>query len=230
MLTFLSHLRTWTCARTLRKGAGRPGITLIEVLLFVALLGVIGGIALPLLFSATENRLLQQTVSLVEQNGAQLMQTLKLQVRNGEKIVLPAAGQTGSFLVLRTAGGEADPTVIGTSSGTVILIRRLIKRVISSPQVAVEDFVARNTSVSPSRQSVHISFTVSRTFRLQTSRSYQQYFEATINLLPDDIQNGNPCGCAAPSCNGPESIRLRVCDGAICATGDTSLDCVLGPP
>lgn len=56
--------------------AHRPATTLIELLIYVAILGVIAAVVLPILFMSTEDRLLQQTVSVVEQNGTQLLQTI----------------------------------------------------------------------------------------------------------------------------------------------------------
>lgn len=203
----------------------RRGSTLVELLIFVAILGMIIGAILPVLFSATENRILQQTISLVEQNGTQILQNIALRVRNAERILGPASGAEGSVLALQTSSGAIDPTIIGINSGSIVIIEHATLETISSDQVAVQDFQIRNTSVSATRQSVLVSFLVSRTIRLQQPHSYQQRFEAVMTLLPNDRPQGNACGCVAPACQGGNIYGWEVCDLGVCGTASTPLQC-----
>jgi type II secretory pathway pseudopilin PulG len=203
----------------------RPAATLIELLIYLGVLSMIVAVALPMFFSATENRLLQQTISIVEQNGTQMLQNASLHIRNAERIISPAAGQTGSVLVLQTSSGSTDPTIIGISSGTLVIIEHATKQPVSSPQVAIQNFVVRNTSVSATRPSVRITFTLSRTIRLQLPHSYVRSFDATVSLLPDDIASGNSCGCLPPTCDGNDMYTWRVCEEATCYAATTSLEC-----
>ncbi len=203
----------------------RPGATLIELLIFLGILAMVVAVALPMFYSATENRLLQQTISIVEQNGTQMLQNASLHIRNAERVVSPAAGQTGSVLVLQTSSGATDPTIIGISSGTLVIIEHASKQPVSSPQVAIQNFVVRNTSVSATRPSVRITFTLSRTIRLQMPHSYSRSFDATVSLLPDDIATGNPCGCPPPTCDGGDTYTWRVCQAGVCYAATTSMEC-----
>ena len=195
----------------------RPGTTLIELLIFVALISLIVALALPLLFSSTEHRMLQQTVSIVEQNGTQILQNVTLRARRSERILKPLPGQTGSVLALQTGSGATNPTLIGLSSGAIVIVEHKTRETVSSPQVAVQDFIVRNTSTSAGRQSLQISFRIARTIRLQMPHSYTQYFEAGIALLPD--------GCELPACSGANRYQWQVCETGVCLTATTPLQC-----
>jgi len=203
----------------------RRATTLIELLIFMAILGMVIGITIPLLFSATENRLLQQTISIVEQNGAQILGNVSQRIRAGEKIISPAAGATGSVLVLQTASGALDPTIIGMNSGALVIIEHLTREEVSTEQVAITNFVARNTSTSATRQSASISFTLSRTIRLQMPHSYVRSFETTVSLLPSDVVVGNSCGCLAPTCGAGDEYTWEVCESNTCYSVQTTLEC-----
>lgn len=202
----------------------RPGTTLIELLIFFAIMAVVVSLTLPMLFTAAENRVLQQTISVVEQNGTQVLQNVGLKVRNAEKILYPAAGQVGNYLVLQTGSGGTNPTIIGVLSGAIVIIQHTIKETVSTEQVGINEFRVRNTSTSTNSQSVAISFRVSRTIRLQQPHSYTQRFDTIIGLLPDDRQVG-ACNCPSTACVGGTVIQWYVCDTPICEEGLTTLDC-----
>jgi type II secretory pathway pseudopilin PulG len=203
----------------------RPGTTLIELIIFLAVLSLMIGTVLPILFSSTENRLLQQTISIVEQNGTQVMQNVALRVRQAERILSPALGETGSILALQTGSGNTNPMIIGIHSGSLIIVEKATRQVISSSQVALYNFVVRNTSTSPSRQSVSISFKVSRTIRLQMPHSYGRVFEGGFNLLPDDVTVGDSCGCSEPVCLAGGNYQWEVCEDGSCLVASTALQC-----
>ncbi len=203
----------------------RPGTTLVELLIFIAVLALVSAAILPLLFSATEDRLLQQTVSLVEQNGTQLLQNIGYRVHHAERIVDPSLYGTGSVLAVQTGSGDTNPTIIGVNSGALVMIHRTVLETLSSPQVAVQDFTVRNTSVSASRQSVFISFTVSRAIRLQTPRSYAKTFEAAFTVFPADEPVGDDCGCAVPGCSASGTYVWQVCDVGACLTANSPMEC-----
>lgn len=203
----------------------RPGTTLVELLIFLVVLSIVIAMALPMLFAATESRLLQQTIAVVEQNGTQVLQNATLHIRQAERILSPAIGQTGSVLALQTASGTLHPTIIGVSSGNIVLIEGTEIELISSPQVAIQNFVVRNTSTSATRQSVSITFRASRTIRLQAPHSYARMFSALVTLLPDDITEGNPCGCTVPACEGNDIYGWQVCRNGFCVNASTTLDC-----
>ncbi len=203
----------------------RPGLTLIELLLFVAIFAVVAMSTIPLFFASTEDRLLQQTVSIVEQNGTQILQTIGASVRQSERVILPARQGTGTLLHLQTGSGTSNPTIIGVSSGALIMVQHTDRQVISSTQVAVSNFSVRNTSTSDSRPSIYVRFTLSRTIRLQAPRSYVKTFEGVFTLPPTDLPVGNACGCALPGCGDSQTYVWQVCEAGTCLTASTPLQC-----
>lgn len=207
--------------------ARKPGTTLVELLIFIALLGIVIGAILPLLFMAAEDRLLQQTISVVEQNGAQVLQNASQRIRNAERILSPAMGQTGSLLVMQTASGATNPTIIGFLSGAVLIIEGTLQQTISSSQVAVTDFLVRNTSTSATRQSAEISFSIIRTTRLSQPHYYLRSFTMAVSLLPADLPNNSNAVCAAPFCLPINTYNWQLYDRltGTCLEASTPLRC-----
>jgi|CXWL01.1.fsa_nt_gi type II secretory pathway pseudopilin PulG len=207
--------------------ARKPGTTLVELLIFIALLGIVIGAILPLLFMAAEDRLLQQTISVVEQNGAQVLQNASQRIRNAERILSPAMGQTGSLLVMQTASGGTNPTIIGFLSGAVLIIEGTLQQTISSSQVAVTDFLVRNTSTSATRQSAEISFSIIRTTRLSQPHYYLRSFTMAVSLLPADLPNNSNAACAAPFCAPSNTYNWQLYDKltGTCLEASTPLRC-----
>lgn len=205
----------------------RAGSTLVELLIFAALLGIVMGTVLPLLFMAAEDRLLQQTISLVERNGVQAMQNITQRIRNGERILVPARGQTGSVLVVQTGSGAMNPTIVGTNSGSLVLIERITKEIVTSSQVAITHFEVRNTSVSDARPSVEILFRVSRTTRLQQPHSYEEIFRSSITLFPNDVPAGTNEKCSAPFCLPSNTFNWQIYEPATleCLEASVPLTC-----
>lgn len=202
----------------------RPGTSLIELLIFLGIMAIVVSVTIPMLFQAAENRLLQQTISIVEQNGTQILQNIGLKIRNAESILSPSQGQQSAVLVLQTGSGGTNPTIIGVQSGSIVIIQRALLETVSSEQVAVSDFTVRNTSTSSTSQSIAVSFTVSRTIRLQMPRIYSQRFDATFGLLPDDERTG-ACNCPAAACVGSDQFEWYLCDTGICEYASTTLEC-----
>lgn len=192
----------------------RPGTTLVELMIFTALLGMIMAAVIPLLFMSAEDRVLQQTISLVERNGVQAMQNIAFRVRNAERILTPARGQTGSVLVVQTSSGSTNPTIVGIHSGTLIVVERTTKEIITSSQVGITDFEVRNTSVSDTHPSVEIFFYVSRTTRLQNPRYYEEIFKSSVTLFPNDMPAGAVSQCAAPFCAPANTFNWQIYDQA----------------
>ena len=204
----------------------RTGTTLIELLVFLGILGIVIGAILPVLMLSNENRSLQQTASIVEQNGGQLVEHIGRYIRHAERIIVPALGSTGAVLVLQTESGTTNPTILGVGSGTLVVIQRALKQDLSTPQVAMSNFVVRNTSTSSTRQSVLVTFTITRTIRLQAPHTYQRDYRIVYSLYPDDLLATSACTCSTPYClAGGDNFLWNVCNGSDCDLVTTQLDC-----
>ncbi|MBI1812803.1 hypothetical protein HYR82_03405 [Candidatus Peregrinibacteria bacterium] len=203
----------------------RSGVTFIEVLLFLAIVSIVGVIILPLLFASTENRLLQESISLVEHNGTLILQSLAQNTHHAERVIGPGMGEQGKVLALQSASGAMNPTIFALSGGSFIIVQHTNQQIISASQVAVQNFTVRNTSTSSTRQSVLVSFTVSRTLRLEAPRTYSQGFEALFTLYPVDKTVGNQCG-VTPGCIDSGHYSWQIFDAGVCQNASTTLNCL----
>lgn len=202
----------------------RPAFTLIEMMIFIAVFALVMAVALPLLFASTETRLRQQTIALVEDNAAQLIQNLTRRARNSERIIRPAMGTTTSVLALQHASGSINPIIFGVQTGSLVVIEKDTKWEVTSSQVAVLDFLIRNTSTSTDRQSLSYSFRISRTIRLQQPHTYERSFQGTITLHPDDTPQGDVCSCPGPVCSN-DVYTWYICDEGLCYQRSDMMDC-----
>lgn len=202
----------------------REGSTLIEMVLFMALLAMSIGVVIALLISANDNRIRQQTLSGVEQTGVQVMQILSRRIRSAERVIDPPMGSSGRVLALQMAATYEDPTIISLWSGGIVVARHDSLQSLSATQVTILDLVVRNTSVSAARPSVLVSFTVQQQAPLPVPVTYTRPFEALITLFPDDEPEGNPCNCAPPVCTDGV-YTWEICDEYFCFDSGLRIGC-----
>jgi len=203
----------------------RPGTTLVEILLFLGFFGICAGVIISVIAFSNEQRLRQQVVSAVDQEGAQLLQLLLRRVHSAERILDPASGHTGSILALQMADEAQNPTIIASQSGTVIVVQRETLQQLTSSKSVASALTVRNTSVSLSRQSVEVSFQLTRTIPLPSPLSFARTFELTASLFPSDAPTGGQCGCSEPSCEAG-IYRWNVCTNDVCTEAAISLSCL----
>ena len=201
----------------------RQGFTLVELLLFLAIFSIVAVVMLPMLYATVETRMRQQTIELVEDNANQALQQIERRIRNAERIIAPTMGSTGSVLVLQMASGSLNPMIIGAQTGALVVIEYDLRRTLTSSQVAISNFVVRNTSSDDDAPSVSLSFKVSRTIRLQMPHTYTRFFEAAATLHPADDPQGD-CGCSAASCSD-NVVTWYVCSGGTCSEREDDMSC-----
>ncbi len=189
----------------------RSGVTLVELILFMAIAAIMGLAMMPLLFSSTENRLLQESVAHVENNGSQLMQTIGRQIRESEKILDPPPGMVGPVLALQSSSGSLNPMIFGVLTGSMLQIQKNIQQTISASEVSVVDFRVRNTSNGNST-GVTISFKLTRALRLEAPRYYTQSFQGSFTSFPKNTFVGNNCSYALPGCSSDTRYAWQLCN------------------
>jgi hypothetical protein len=121
------------------------------------------------------------------------------------------------------ASGSINPTIIGIQTGALVVIEKDLVRKLTSSQVAIIDFIARNTSPATSTPSVFSSFKVSRTIRLQMPHTYTRFFENAAFLHPADTPVGD-CGCSSASCTN-DLMTWYTCSGGSCSERQDNLVC-----
>ena len=209
----------------------RPGISLIELLLFVALMAFSGLVIVDLLLTTSDSQARQRTVSDVEQGGVQIAQLLEYEIHHAERILKPALQSSGSTLIMQMSDAEANPTLIGLATGSLVIIEKSTLYPVSDPQMTVSDFHVWNTSPSDSKPSARIMFTLTRRVPIPTLPFYRRTFDVAVTVFTDDVLQGVTCGtgavvCASPSCNTRHSHwDWSVCNGGACKTQSGALVC-----
>ena len=104
---------------TKQKIKNNRGFTLLELLLYISIAGVILLVVSIFLSALLQSRIKNQTVSEVEQQGAYVMQLITQTIRNAEGITSPAQGISNTSLTLDVADLTDDPTAFDLSSGVI---------------------------------------------------------------------------------------------------------------
>lgn len=205
--------------------SSRPGLSLIELLLFLGLLAITSVALIAFFLSSGDSQVRQQAIADVDQGGIQLLQVLAYRIRHAERVRHPAQGNSGGILLLQNAQAEIDPTVIGVQSGSMILEDAEEEHLLNDPTVQVTNFRVVNTSASSTRQSVVVSFDVSATIPLPGLPVYSRHFDAAFSLFPSDLPVGNSCGCGAVTCQAGVYVWGTCIDASTCASTSGSLLC-----
>lgn len=144
------------------KYTNKPGFTLIELMLYVAISSVILLVISMFLSTLLEARVKNQTIAEVEQQGIQLMQIITQTVRQAESINYPPISTSGSSLSLNTSVASSTPSIFDLSAG-VLRIKEGTNLAIplTNSKVIVSDLIFSNLSRSASPGIIRVSFTIS---------------------------------------------------------------------
>lgn len=169
---------------TSRKNNHSAGVTLLEVLLYVALSTGLLLTATSLASLAVEARVKNQTIAEVEKQGAQIVQRLGQSIRNAVAITSPATSTSASSLTLEMAESAANPTVFDLNNSVVRLqTGGGVPVSLSNSRVAVSDLVFYNYSYADTPGTISFSFTV--THKNENDRylyNFSQTFYGTASL------------------------------------------------
>jgi len=157
------------------------GFTLIELLLYTV-------IAAGLLLSITamislliQSRIKNQTISIVEQEGTQILQIITQEIRNSTTVVNPSSGTIGDNLQIQNSSGQntafsiADNTLVQTKNGQTTGML--------SNQVLISDLKFINLTPDSTHNSIKITFTLSyNNIAGRNEYSYSQTFYDTATL------------------------------------------------
>ncbi len=106
--------------------AVEKGYTLIELLLYIVLLGILLGATTTYFGAILDARVKNQSISEVDQQGAAAMEYITQTIRNADSITSPTAGATANSLTLAVPTGALSPTIFsndgsGGTGGTATL-------------------------------------------------------------------------------------------------------------
>lgn len=162
----------------------KQGFTLIELLLYAVLVGSIV-LALSVFFSMVlSSRVKNQTIAEVEQQGAQVMQTILQTARNAENITVPAVGASGGSATLDVMNVADDPTVFDLSSGAIRIKKGGGANVnLTSPLVTASGLTFTNLTRPSTPGNIAVSFTLTRVnTENKNDYDYTKTFYGTASL------------------------------------------------
>jgi competence protein ComGC len=152
----------------------RPGFTLVEMLLYTAIVGVILLSISVFLSIMLEARVKGQVIAEVGQVGVQAVQIFEQTARNSVAINSPAAGTSGVSASLVLAEGAKNPTVFDMAGGIIRIKEGGSAAVnITSSKLTATGLSFTNLSASGTAGTLRIQFTL--TYKNPSSRNEYNY-------------------------------------------------------
>lgn len=142
----------------------QSGYTLIELLLYVAILGMLLTAVVGFLGTATDARVKNQTISEVNDQGAAVMGYIAQTVRNASSISAPTTGGVAAAsLTLVVPTASLSPTIFSLS-GTTLQVKEGVAAAVplTNSEIQISNLSFKNLTRSGTSGIVQISFTVSR--------------------------------------------------------------------
>lgn len=207
---------------SLKPGKTRAGFSLLEIVLFLAILSIMFTTVIAVFIATQESRARQQGLAEIEQRGTQILETLTKTVRRAETVLAPSQGFTGSIIALQMAANEEFPTIFSeTSSGNLLLVQKTSISMLLNSQVNIQNLQFKNLN----NTTVIISFDLVSALSLVQQTQISRHFESTVTLFPDDISMAGGChSCPLPVCNQHNYI-WNFCSNGVCAPSDTQIAC-----
>lgn len=162
----------------------QQGYTLIELLLYVAMIGILLGGVTTFFAMAVEARVKNQSISEVNDQGVYAMELLSQTVRNATDVTVPATGATGSNLTLTVPTGALSPTVFSLD-GTTLQIKEGTAAAVplTSSKIQVTSFSVKNLTRSGTAGIVQISLTLERVNPTgRNEYDYERTFTTSVSL------------------------------------------------
>lgn len=143
-----------------RKFVG-AGFTLVEILLYIAITGIILMSVSFFLSLLLESRVKNQTIAEVEQSGVQVMQIIQQTARDSKLINSPVAGSSAPSCSLAIGDSAKNPTVYDLSSGSIRVKEGTGQAInLTSDRLSASDLLFSNLSRGEVGGILRIQFTL----------------------------------------------------------------------
>lgn len=164
----------------------QAGYTLIELLLYVAIVGILMSTVTAFFGITADARVKNQTVNEVNVQGTAVMDYISQTIRNATSITSPAAAATDTQLTLVVPTGSLSPTVFNLSSGVLQVKEGTATAVaLTNSKVQVTALSVKNLTRSGTSGVVQVSITVSRVNTANDNDyDYTRTFTTTASLRP----------------------------------------------
>jgi type II secretory pathway pseudopilin PulG len=139
----------------------KKGFTLLEVLLYVAILSTILVTITSFLFAMLQFNVRGNVTTEVEQQGVQVMQLITQSVRSSEGINSPLLGTTSNTLSLVTDDTGLNPTIYELNNTSLQLTEGInLSEILTNDKVEVTDLTFRNIGRPDTDGIVRVEFTL----------------------------------------------------------------------
>lgn len=139
----------------------KKGFTLVEMLLYLAVLSIVVLAFSSFLFLSYTSRVKAAAIAEIEQQGSQTMSLITQNIRNAASITAPATGVSASSLTLTEYTGANSPTVFDQSGSTLRITEGVTAAVnLTSNRVIVSNLSFQNLSRLSTPGVVQIKFTL----------------------------------------------------------------------
>lgn len=162
----------------------KKGLTLIELLLYTAIIGITLAAVSILLFWILQSRVKNQTVAEVEQQGTQVLQIVTQTLRNATTINSPGPSASAATLSVDTPVGASNPTVFDLSGGVIRMTEGAgSPTALTNSLIAVSGLTFQNLTRSGTSGTVRVTFTITRLNpNGRNEYNYVQTFDGTGTL------------------------------------------------
>lgn len=144
----------------MKKNLIRNGFTIIELLMFMALITILLSLLTSIFLTAIDVQLSSQATSAVEQQGRFLLSRFSYDVHRATSISAPALGETASQLTLVVGGATYTYAVVG---GELQLATPTSTEALNDIDTSVSDFQVTRSGNPTGKHTLQISFTVTGT-------------------------------------------------------------------
>lgn len=139
------------------------GFTLVELLLYIALAGILLTAFTAFSTLVIRSRIKHQSVSEVEEQSTQLMYFITQAIRNSEEVATPAPGANSNTLSITVTSSAHNPTVFDLAAGAVRITEGTNTPIIlTSPLITISDLQFSNLPLGVTSGTVRIRFTARR--------------------------------------------------------------------
>ncbi len=140
----------------------RGGFTLLELLLYFAIVSVMTLVISAFLFSILEARAKSRAIAEVEQQAGNAIQIISRTIRNAENVNFPAPSATSSSLSLDVWDAAKDPAIFDVSGAALRIKEGTGAEIaLTSSRVVVSNPVFSNLSRAGTFGVVRVQFTLS---------------------------------------------------------------------
>ncbi|HSX07439.1 MAG TPA: type II secretion system protein [Candidatus Saccharimonadales bacterium] len=166
------------------KTAAQRGYTLLELLLYMAIISILLAATTAFLGVTVDARVKNQTVAEVNDQGVAVMDYIMQTIRNASSITAPAAAASSTSLTLVVPTGSLSPTVFSLS-GTTLQVKEGAAAAVSltNSKVQVTSLTFTNLTRSGTSGAVQVSFVMSRTNpNAHNEYDYQKTFISSAEI------------------------------------------------